>query len=92
MHRYNFKALVHENRDLSKIQKLYYLRASLKGIAVEVIHSLESSADNYEVAWSLLRERFEHKKLITSQHMQALFDISHIRSESGTLLSFLDET
>jgi len=82
----SFTALVHNNTTLPDIQKLYYLRSSLKGIAAEIIDSLESSAQNYPVAWELLQKRFKNTKLITNHHIQALLDIPTIHKESGIAL------
>lgn len=82
----SFTALVHNNTTLPDIQKLYYLRSSLKGIAAEVIDLLESSAQNYPVAWDLLQKRFKNTKLITNHHIQALLDIPTIHKESDVAL------
>lgn len=46
----NFKAIVHDNIDLSSVQKLQYLRSSLMNEAAQVIQALETSSQNYEVA------------------------------------------
>src|SRR5436190_8486859 len=51
----SFQAIVEKNNKLSDIQKLYYLRLSVKGTAAEVIQSLDTSAESYRVAWDLLK-------------------------------------
>lgn len=77
-----FKALVHSNNNLSEIQKYYYLKSSLEAEASEVIQNMEVSADNYVVAWNLLEERFENKKLIIHNHVKSIFDFPQLYKES----------
>ncbi|XP_024885139.1 uncharacterized protein LOC112463171, partial [Temnothorax curvispinosus] len=79
----SFQGLIETNVNLSDIQRMYYLRSSLKGRAAEVIQALESSAANYEIAWTLLKKRFEDKTAIASRHLQLLLDIPVIQKESG---------
>ncbi|XP_011859404.1 PREDICTED: uncharacterized protein LOC105556904 [Vollenhovia emeryi] len=85
-YRDSFQGLIDANRDLTNIQRMYYLKSSLKGKAAEVIQSLESSAENYTIAWNLLTKRFEDKRAIASRHLQLLLDIPVMQKESGTQL------
>lgn len=49
--------------------------------------------DNYKLAWDMLKERYENKKLIVRKHVQALFDISKVTKESAlSLRNLLDST
>lgn len=66
---------------LSTIQKFYYLRSSLKDEAARVIQNLEISIDNYEVAWTLLRNRYANKKLLIKKHIVDLLDIKVVPKE-----------
>lgn len=59
-----FKSPVASNTALSAIQKLHYLRSSLTGDAANIISALEITNDNYEIAWQLLEQRYENKRLI----------------------------
>lgn len=81
-----FDSLINKNTELPDIQKFYYLRSSLKGEASEVIESLEVSNENYRVAWDLLKDRFQNRKLITHNHIKALFNIEPITKESHIFL------
>ncbi|GAB1860779.1 Peptidase aspartic putative domain-containing protein [Camponotus japonicus] len=67
-----FKAVIDENEHLSDIKKLYYLRLALKGVAAEIIASIEMSAENYEIAWNHLEGHFENKRVLVHYHLQAL--------------------
>ncbi|XP_046748847.1 uncharacterized protein LOC124412775 [Diprion similis] len=88
-----FEALIDKNESLSDIQKFYYLRSSLQGVASQVIHSLETSAANYVEAWNLLKARFENKRLLIHYHVQGLFEMATIPKESASQLrKLLDDT
>ncbi|KAK9738662.1 Protein of unknown function (DUF1759) [Popillia japonica] len=63
-----FKSLIAENQQLNLTQKFYYLRSCLKGEAEQVINALEASDSNYTVAWDLLRDRYENKRIIIHSH------------------------
>lgn len=87
-----FVSLVDSNPSLTQIQKFYYLKGALKGIAADVIHSLEVSAANYDEAWDLLRERFENKKLIALSHIDSICNTPSLSRESHAgLRKLLDE-
>ncbi|XP_012522384.1 uncharacterized protein LOC105828556 [Monomorium pharaonis] len=81
-----FQALVDNNSELSKIQKFYYLCSALRDTAIDVIQSLEVSAENYATAWSLLRRQFDNRQHLISNHIQSLLDLSVLQRESGTLI------
>nr|CAI5835101.1 unnamed protein product [Callosobruchus analis] len=86
-----FNALIHNNVSLSSIQKFYYLRSSLKGEAAQIMASLEASDSNYPVAWELLKERYENKKLIVNKHVTALFALEPLAKENYTALRKLHD-
>lgn len=58
------------------------MRSALTGEAAKVINSLEITNDNYAVAWNLLKQRFENKRLIVQYLIQMLLDIPAITRES----------
>jgi len=53
-----FEAAVHNNRVITGVQKLNYLRAQLQGSAIRVIAGLPLTNDNYNHSVALLKERF----------------------------------
>ncbi|XP_039309124.1 uncharacterized protein LOC120358586 [Solenopsis invicta] len=88
-----FQTLIDSNTSLEKIQKFHYLKSCLQGSAAEVVQSLDVSTDNYSIAWALLRERFENKKLLIHQHIHALLGMGSIIKESpAQLRRLVDET
>lgn len=79
-----FSSLIEENATITNIQKFHYLRAALSGIAAQVIKSIELSSDNYKIAWDLLCDRFNNKRLLVYNHVKALFDLEVIVKESAS--------
>jgi len=76
-----FNSVIHSNASLSNVQKFQYLRASLTGDAKNIVNSLEISNTNYDVAWTLLKERYDNQRVIKitskshqSDHGFAVYD------------------
>ncbi|XP_008485636.1 uncharacterized protein LOC103522310 [Diaphorina citri] len=67
-----FTSLVHNNESLTDVQRLHYLKASLKGEASDLVSSLSTSNNNYDVAWKLLCEQYENTRLIVNNHVKAI--------------------
>lgn len=80
--RNTFISLIHSRSDIDNINKLHYLRASLKGSALLVIDNLDFKAENYEAAFKLLCDRYDNKRLLVNNHVRELFNVEHMRSES----------
>lgn len=83
-----YLSLIHECKELEPIQKFHYLRASLDGPAAQCIKSLEFTSTNYNLAWNILKERFENKQLIVHNYIKSIFTIGEIRADSA--LAFRD--
>lgn len=78
----SFTALVHQNSDITDIQKYYYLKSALQGEASNIIQSIPVSAANYIIAWDLLCDRFENKRLLVHHYIKAIIDQPMIEKES----------
>ena len=70
------------NRTLSNIQKLHYLKGSLKDVPARLVSHLPTSSANYEVAKKLLQDRYANKRMIIHIHLEAIFDFRPIKEES----------
>lgn len=88
----SFQSLIETNHELSAIQKFHYLKSCLTGDASKLLTSLEISANNYNVAWNLLTDRYANKRLIIQNHIQAIYNIASIKFESSKeIQAFLDQ-
>ncbi|XP_062713268.1 uncharacterized protein LOC134290212 [Aedes albopictus] len=87
-----FKSLIDSNPQLSSIDKLSYLVASLSKDAKRVIESVEHTAANYSVAWTLLERRFDNKKLVVKTYIDSLFAIEPMKRECyESLMHLVDD-
>ncbi|KAJ8985554.1 hypothetical protein NQ317_019938 [Molorchus minor] len=74
------------------IQKFHYLKASLEPDPLKVIESLEFSATNYTIAWKLLCNRYNNKRLLINTHIKALFNLNAVVKDSASSLRTLRDS
>lgn len=77
-----YMSLIHNSKDIDPIQKFHYLRSSLSGSALQIIKSLEFTAENYDIAWGLLENCYNDKRLLIHNHVKALFALPSVNKES----------
>lgn len=91
-YRDTYESLIHNNENLSAIQKFYYLRASLEGPPADIIKTMEFSAQNYGTAWKCITERYNCPRLLIDYHIKALLSIDVVKRDSSTELRGLLDT
>ena len=77
-----FLKTVHENEELSEIDKFIYLKRYLGGQALAVISGLSLSGANYKEAMSLLKGRYGNPQVLISAYMESLLKLGKVRSLS----------
>lgn len=87
-----FKSLIHSNNDLSEVEKLTYLKSSLKGEPFQLISTLETTSNNYQIAVDLLKERYDNRRRIINNHVHAILNTQIISRESAAQLKDLINT
>ena len=76
-----FESAVHNNDDLTDVDKFNYLRSLLERTAYEAISGLTLSSANHREAIDVLHKWFGNKQLIISKHMETLLGIEAVTSE-----------
>ena len=71
----SFESAVHNNSDLSSIDKFNYLHSLLERAAVDAISGLTLMAANYDEAIAILKKRFGNKQQIINKHMDILINL-----------------
>lgn len=84
-----FLATVHNNKQLSDIQKHMYLRSALKGEALGQIASLPLTGDNYLVAWDQLKNAYGDSLELADAYLEELVDLSVVSRDPKSLRSFI---
>ncbi|GBN12719.1 hypothetical protein AVEN_172011-2-1, partial [Araneus ventricosus] len=80
-----FTNLISNNDQLNDSQKLYYLRASLKGET----KLLESSSDNFQSLFKALSDGYENQRQLIDSHVLEIINYDQIHSESAKELRAL---
>jgi hypothetical protein len=74
-YRDTFEALIMSNATLTDVKKLHYLIASLKHEPKEMISNLQITNENFAVAWQLVTQRYNNKRLIAMLHAKNLCQV-----------------
>ncbi|KAL0902399.1 hypothetical protein ABMA27_000280 [Loxostege sticticalis] len=87
-----FTAIFHNNRTLSDVQKLFYLRKYLSDEALAVIINLPLVNESYTEAIDLLKRRFDNKARLISNHIYNILELPAMqRGTAVSIRSFISE-
>jgi hypothetical protein len=78
-YRDTFEALIVNNTTLSNVQKFHYLIASLKNEATDLISNLQITNEKFIVAWQLVTQRYNNKRLIAMMHAKHLCQMPQVK-------------
>ncbi|CAH2084595.1 unnamed protein product [Euphydryas editha] len=88
-----FSSLIHNNKNISSVQKLHYLKSNLSGEALNLLSNFSTTDANYEEAWKQLVRRYNNKRYNCNAVMRTLFGTKKIQTESANAIrSLLDTT
>ena len=87
-----FQTAVHENEELSNVDKFSYLRHYLEEPAKKVISGFSLTEKNYATALKLLEQRYAKPTIIKRAHINELLNASPVYNERniGRLRELLD--
>lgn len=86
----SFETSIHNNRNLSDIDKLNNLRSKLVGEAESAISGLYLSNENYEVAVKILKERFGNLQETIDMHYNEMINLKPFDDKVTNLMCLLD--
>ncbi|XP_055589396.1 uncharacterized protein LOC129741674 [Uranotaenia lowii] len=84
-----FDSLVHNNADLSDVQKFHYLKSTLRGEALKLVEKMSVTGNNYSVALKMLTDRYQNLNILVRSHIEALFKVEKVRKECPRELTSL---
>jgi hypothetical protein len=87
----SFNASIHENDDISTIDKFNYLNYLLEGNAVRAIHGLPLTESNYNSAIKILKDRFSKPQAIIYAHMDELLKLQVCNDRANSSRLFYDK-
>lgn len=68
----NFRNLIHSNSRLSNTEKVQYLIGCLSGKALNVCSGISATADNYNVIWTALLDKYQDVRVQGSQYVDQM--------------------
>ena len=74
----SYSSSIHENPNLSDIDKFNYLHSLLEKSAAEAISGLKITSANYQEAIDILDKRFGNQQQIVNAHMNALLNLPKV--------------
>ncbi|XP_054257437.1 uncharacterized protein LOC128982503 [Macrosteles quadrilineatus] len=77
-----FEASINRNETLAPVSKFQYLLSSLSGEPLDLVKSLSITAENFDVALRLLKDRYDNKRRVVTQLVTKIIDLPCISSGS----------
>lgn len=87
-----FMSLVHNNKMLSDVQRLHYLKTSVTAEASSLLRHIQITSDNYSQAWLILKTRYGNKRLILNNNLKKLVNQRKMTTQSAVQLKVLLDT
>ena len=85
----SFISMIHNDKDLSNLERFQYLKSTVIGDAAKKIDIFPLEDENYVEAWNLLVKSYENKRVIISRHLSLLLGLPHVKEGSYEDLSRL---
>ncbi|XP_073814293.1 uncharacterized protein [Musca autumnalis] len=70
-------------KSITPVEKLFYLRQSTQGEALEIVKKSPLTNNGFENAWSNLKERYENKRILVNSQLKILFNLVTVKTESA---------
>ncbi|XP_045450124.1 uncharacterized protein LOC123658876 [Melitaea cinxia] len=77
-----YLSLIHNDNNLSNIEKHHYLKSSLTGEAEQLLQNFSLSDANYQDAWQKLVDRFDNQRVIVNNILNRLLNQKKMTTES----------
>lgn len=86
-----FESIIGKRTKMAAIQKFAILRTKLDGDAKKLIKHLQISDENYEHAWSLLKNRYEDARLMMGEDFEVLSTLPYTKAQDcESIKNFVD--
>lgn len=70
------------DRSLSAVERLHYLKTSVRGEAEQLIRCLSTTGENFQRAWTTLSEHYENRRLLVNSYCSAFLAVPRMRGET----------
>lgn len=87
-----FDTTIHGNPDLPCVAKFQYLLGTLSGEPLSLIKSLPLTAPNYQVAYDILKNRYDSPRRLITLHLNKILDLPNLNGSTvNSLRQFLNQ-
>ena len=76
-----FDGTVDKNSSITDVQKLQYLKSSLKGDPAKLLANLPITNGNYSIAKQMLKDTYGNRRMISHVHIEAIVEFPLIKKE-----------
>ncbi|XP_075159324.1 uncharacterized protein LOC142232403 [Haematobia irritans] len=87
-----FTAVYINHPKLTPAQKLYHLRNKTKGSAGAIVKRYALCDENFNLAWTALKTRYENKRVLVDNQLKILFNIPVATTENSESLQRIHST
>lgn len=87
-----YNTSIHNNPQVTAIEKYQYLLVSLTGEALNLVKNLPLSADHYAIAYDSLVSRYQNKRKLATHYWRLIVDAKSLRIDSADSLRKLLDT
>lgn len=85
-----FEVMIIQNKNLSKIQKMQYLKTTVIDEAAQYIANLEITAENFDKAWRILTNQYEDKRAVKNASIEMLMELPALEEGDGIQMKTLN--
>ncbi|XP_076278390.1 uncharacterized protein LOC143208142 [Lasioglossum baleicum] len=78
-----FTSLIINDKSLSPVERLHYLKACMKGSTTKLLKNVKTTSDNFQVAWDKLSTQFENPRRLVQAQIQLLASLAPMKRESA---------
>lgn len=88
-----FVSRVDSDINMANVDKMHFLKRCVKGTARSLINRLPTTNENYKIAWGLLLDRFNNKRVIVNACLNAIMNQPQMaKSNANSLRTAIDTT
>ncbi|XP_015120546.1 uncharacterized protein LOC107043527 [Diachasma alloeum] len=84
-----FHSLAGNNLEIPGVERMYYLRLHLSNEPLKLISNLPVSEDSFGIAWRILVDRYENKRLLIAAHLDPLLNPAPMKMHGASDLNLL---
>lgn len=87
-----FTAIFINGSKLSNVEKFFHLKQKTTGEAREIISQVPLTNDGFELAWKLLTDRYENRRMQVNEQLKVLFNLPTVTTDSSFTIQKLQRT